>query len=421
MTRRGSTAAWVALGAAGLAVLAALVVSALRTPGARHGPGTRQPVRSQPAAAFLDSVGVNVHMSYYDTGYARFDVWSARLRELGVRHVRDGLVVGDPTYVERYRTLAAQGVRASLIVGETQRPAAESVALAAGPLRPAVEALEGPNEPDLGGAPGWPGATEAFMAQLHDALARTPSLRVPLLGPSFADAGARGEVGGAGRLWRVENLHAYTGGRPPETNLTAEITASRQRTPDAPVVVTETGYHDATAATVGQPGVSESAAADYVPRTFLEAFAAGARRTYLYELVDEKPDPAGRDPEQHFGLLRQDGTPKPAFVAVQRLLAMIRRSSGGGARRGVAVRAGADVRSLVLDRRDGSRALVLWRRAEAGGAGGSSVPGSAEVRFEGDPGGLVIGSTDARPVRSSLHGDALRLSLGPGAVVVSFR
>jgi hypothetical protein len=421
VTRRGTTVAGILLGAVAAAILAGVLVSALRTPGAPQRPAIGRPLPSRPAGEFVDSVGVNVHMTFYDTAYARFDVWSARLRELGVRHVRDGLVVGDPTYVERYRTLAAQGVRASLIVGETQRPAAESVALAAGPLRPVVEALEGPNEPDLGGAPGWQAATEAFMAQLHDALARTPALRVPLLGPSFADAQARGSVGGAGRLWQVENLHSYAGGRPPETRLPDDIAAARGRSPGAPIVVTEMGYHDATSATVGQPAVSESTAADYVPRSFLEAFAAGARRTYLYELADEKPDPAGRDPEQHFGLLHQDGTPKPAFVALQRLLASIGRSPGGGQRRPVAVRSARDIRSLLLDRRDGSRALVLWRRGDARVAGAAVGPDSAQVRFAGDPAGVRVEATDGRPVRSALHGDTLRLSLGAGAVVVSFR
>ena len=51
-------------------------------------------------------------------------------------------------------------------------------------------------------------------------------------------------------------------------------------------------------------------AAIYLLRTFLEHFRSGIPRTYAYELVDEKPERAGRDPEQHFGLLRSDFTPQ---------------------------------------------------------------------------------------------------------------
>ena len=41
-----------------------------------------------------------------------------------------------------------------------------------------------------------------------------------------------------------------------------------------------------------QAPVSEQAAAIYLLRTFLEQFRAGIRRTFAYELIDEKPEPA---------------------------------------------------------------------------------------------------------------------------------
>ncbi len=58
------------------------------------------------------------------------------------------------------------------------------------------------------------------------------------------------------------------------------------------------------------------------------AFGAGVSRTFLYELVDVKPEPALHDPEQHFGLLRNDLSPKPAFTAVKTMIAAIRASPG---------------------------------------------------------------------------------------------
>jgi hypothetical protein len=97
----------------------------------------------------------------------------------------------------------------------------------------------------------------------------------------------------------------------------------------------------------------------------LTAFGAGAQRTFVYELVDEKPDPALADPEQHFGLLRNDLSPKPAFKAIQTLTAVLRTSPGPSSRGHVPWRlrvAGrGEVERLTLARRDGSRVIALWR------------------------------------------------------------
>ena len=103
----------------------------------------------------------------------------------------------------------------------------------------------------------------------------------------------------------------------------------------------------------------------YMPRLFLTAFALGVRRTFVYELLDEKPDPGLTDPQQHFGLLRYDLSPKPAFTALKTLLRAVRASPGA---------AGAEtlpwsvqgappdaVRRVTLVRRDGSRLLAVWR------------------------------------------------------------
>ena len=113
-----------------------------------------------------------------------------------------------------------------------------------------------------------------------------------------------------------------------------------------------------------QAPVSERAAAIYLLRTFLEQFRAGIRRTFAYELIDEKPDPRQLDPEQHFGLLRNDFSRKPAFNALRNLLAVV-----GGDRRGgtlvplrMQVSCGPRaVRRLVLQKADGSYGVALWR------------------------------------------------------------
>lgn len=75
-----------------------------------------EPVRATPADAFVDSTGVNIHLHYNDTIYGDFSKVKAALKEVGVRHVRDGLV--DSTwqpYFERINELAAAGVRFTFI------------------------------------------------------------------------------------------------------------------------------------------------------------------------------------------------------------------------------------------------------------------------------------------------------------------
>jgi hypothetical protein len=205
--------------------------------------------------------------------------------------------------------------------------------------------------------PDWQRALRQIMPRL-----RAARLGVPLLGPSLVHDDSRTAIAFLARDWDATSLHPYPGGQPPEAAMPAQLRAARAAE-GKPVVATESGYHNALRSDSGQPPVSEAASAVYLPRLLLEDFRLGVRRTFLYELADEKPDPALRDPEQHFGLLRSDLEPKPAFLAVQRLLAAARGTAPGDApaprvRTDAAARG---VRAVLLDRADGSRLLALWR------------------------------------------------------------
>ena len=112
------------------AVIALLVIAA--APSFEEGPDDNrvQPPREEvlqaaSARAFGDSVGVNVHLTYVDTSYRDFDTVAARLRELGVRFVRDGLCATCPFQLAHLNTLAGAGIRANLIVGDLKGGAAK--------------------------------------------------------------------------------------------------------------------------------------------------------------------------------------------------------------------------------------------------------------------------------------------------------
>jgi hypothetical protein len=377
------------------------------------------------AEAFLDSVGVQLHVSYYDTAYGRYDEWVARLRELGVRHVRDGVPGDDALALERLRRLGTAGLRITLGAPLDGDPAAAAAA-AAGPLHGTVDAIEGPNEPEIFGGPGWEARLRGYVPALR-AAARRADPALPLLGPSFVPPADGVRFTPIAKGWDVHNVHPYPGGQPPEGGLRDGFMTSRVAAPGKPVQATETGYHNALrhADDRQQPPVSEAAAGIYMPRLLAAAFADGYARVFIYELLDEKPEPGLADPEQHFGLLRADLTPKPAFDAVRKLLRVVRESPGEGGRR--PVRVDGDVERLLLERPDGSRVLLLWRAepvwdAQARrGVAVAGVPARLEFPQAVRDISVTRPSAASEAARRLDRVDSLRLEVGAGVTAVSWR
>jgi hypothetical protein len=312
------------------------------------------------AAAFVDSIGVAVHLEYVDTSYARQPQVFERIRELGVRHLRAGTPLRSPPLENGLREAARLGLRATLVSDLERVAPAEGVAAGIRTMGRQVEAFEGPNEPDIFGPPDWRKRLAAYMPSLRLA-ARAGAANVPVIGPSFVDS-ANYEALDLD-TFDVVSFHPYPGALPPERPLGEQLRRARDVAPGKQVAFTETGYHNALAATHGQPPTSEAAAAVYLPRALLWAFAAGVERTFIYELLDEKPDPGLVDPELHFGLLREDLTPKPAFNAVRNLIRTVLTSPGRASTPPPLPSVGSTARieRVALTRSDGSRVVALWR------------------------------------------------------------
>jgi hypothetical protein len=358
------------------AVLAAGAGFLAAAPGASaHAPSPKS------AVAFRDSVGVATHVGYTDTAYAHWPRLVARLEELGVRHLRDG-AYGDPSSRARdynayiYKAVglaAARGMRFTFLMGGARAETGtldQLLDAVAGPLRHATEALEAPNEFDkyVGGR-AWASRLSAYSRDLYLKANARPALRsLPIVAPSLANSGAERALGDQRKWVDVGNVHPYTGGRSPDpTHLRTELADASVVSGSKPVWATEAGFHNALHhRTDGQAPVSERAGAVYLLRTFLEHFRSGIRRTYAYELIDEKPDPRGRDPEQHFGLLRNDYTRKPAFTALRNMLDLVGRSDKRPRLRPLRLEvSGQDggVRRLLLQKADGSYLVALWSTA----------------------------------------------------------
>ncbi len=338
-------------------------------------PRSAAAARSKRADAFVESIGVNTHLGYTDTVYNRHDLIERELVRLGVRHIRDGAVRGQTGAHQAILDLAAHGIKLNMIVGDPlQRWGSGSIAdqldLASGELRPAVDSLEGPNEYN-GNArdldPHWVSTIRRYQTQLYRQVKGDPRLRgLPVLGPSLVGAEAYAAVGNMTGSLNYGNVHVYPSGAPPELEAAYRMSPAERVSGRKRIQVTETGYHNAVGvpSSFGHHPASEHAAAVYMPRLYMEYFREGVARTFSYELIDQWPDPGHDNSEARFGLLRNDFSEKPAYRALRRLISLLRDPGPSFAPRRLRYRvAGApsDLHQVLLQKRDGSFYLALWR------------------------------------------------------------
>jgi hypothetical protein len=338
------------------------------------------------ADRFVSSVGLGAHFSYTDLlpyGHDRAKT-VASLIASGARFLRDGLTVSvtgdsnDP-YWGTMGEITRAGMKLVLVTYPTHLRAGTTDAppyLDQRPLDTAVVrvgannilAFEGPNEVDNNNE-GWggkavygPNARAYQHAMYAHAKQIAPSIAVLGLTTTTAE-GAR-TVGDLSSVMDAGTLHPY-----PDADIPLAHLAPMQRAL-APLNaakkawwVTETGYFTQPNATqnVYQPGVSEGAQAKYIGRIYLDYFAAGIPYTSVYELMDDHDDRT--DAEANYGIIYNDGTPKPAYGALKNLLALL-------ADRGPVFEPGSlsyslggttsTIRQSLFEKRDGRFQLVLW-------------------------------------------------------------
>ena len=330
------------------------------------------------ASGFYDSVGVDTHLTFANTTYGDWPRLVGLLGRLGVLHLADG-AYGNPApswagfnqlFESRVQLAVAHGMRFAFEMGKPGYQGgsiAELVSVMSGPLRDAIEAVEDPNEFDSSGVSDWAPALAAYDRQLYAAVKASPQLRsLPVIGPSLVGDGAPGVLGDQQSSLDFGAIHPYTGGLAPSPTYTESQLARIGVVSGAkPVWATELGYSNALAAPAGQQPVSEYAGAVYLLREFLGNYQAGIARTYAYELIDDAADPTDANIQDHYGLLRADYTPKPAFTALENLLALV-GDQPPGPLAGLAVsptQGPGDLHQLVLQQSPGSYVVVLWRLA----------------------------------------------------------
>ena len=196
------------------------------------------------------------------------------------------------------------------------------------------------------------------------AFAKTPVIALSVTGFKWAK-----ELGDLSAWCDFGNVHPYPGGWEPENgakwmraDLASGIETARTNGGAKPILITESGYHNAMEKKEkgGHIPISEQAAGVYLPRLFLHTYRSGIVRTFWYEFLNSRK--SADDPEGNFGLYKNDGvTIKPAGRALKHMIALL-------ADPGSAVTPGSldftlsdpKAQSVLLQKRNGEFWLALW-------------------------------------------------------------
>jgi hypothetical protein len=348
------------------------------------------------ADTFVDSVGIATHLSYSDTDYDDFDDVRQKLLDLGIRHIRDGIeyepdgAPATPSEVtERFRELAASGIR---LTGLVPYEVADMASLVEqiNDQRDVFEAVEGPNETDIFDQFSYQGmkfpeGTIAFMKDFHQSLNDDPELAdLPVIQTTLAFPGAQDS--GRDRTDRLGDLSEYAdfgsshnyfefGEAPSRRIADHHLPLNTRITPGKPMISTEGGYQMGDGdGYKGEWEDGQSAPFDedvhgrYVLRYALEQYRLGYERSFIYELLSID--------EPEWGLYRPDSTPRPAadgLASLIELLSDAELNTASGTWSTPSFEPGtlnyevstvpASTHSLLFQKSDGRFFLVLWNDA----------------------------------------------------------
>lgn len=339
--------------------------------------------RAQPAEAaipeadLLDTFGVNVHLNYTDGAYADLDRVTADMRYLGLVHIRthDG---GDVVPLDSYAKLASQGLHFNLIATPDQMD--RNVDFAAGleaRVPGSITSVEGFNEIN-----NWPfayrglqgeDAARAAQAVLYAKVkGRKELAHVPVL--YFTGGQETDHLSG---MADIANVHAYTNNAlQPRPFILNAMRLYRGGAAELPRANTEfgsftlpKGWPDRKPywANPTDLGVDETTQAKIVLNTFFEGAELHLARSYVYELLDQKPDPEGSNAQFHFGLFTFDHKPKLSAQALHRVTRFFgspRSAISAGTVQAKLESTDPTIGSVAVRRSDGSLVVALWNRSE---------------------------------------------------------
>lgn len=283
----------------------------------------------------VQQVGVNIHLSFYDTPYKKFnEIVLPALSELGVIYLRDVFPKNNhfnKLYISRLKHLCDIGYRFSLVVFDETNPNYTvdytTASYFINSLAGCIHILEGVNEPNLKSNKNWAAITTNSQRRLFEFINNTKfEVKQPYVaGPSLWGDSAQA-IGDLSSVVDIGNWHTYSGGRNPESGQDKDgsifnyLQQAEKIFGNKKILVSEDGYHSAMDAPINKhrPTPNE-VIATYLPRLILLHRDLGVYQTYIYELIDTKNN-GSSDPESNFGLVDYEGKRKPQFNALKNLI-----------------------------------------------------------------------------------------------------
>jgi hypothetical protein len=324
-------------------------------------------VQANSAYSFYDSIGVCFKIRSNEGRYWDFPLVKSRLAELGIKHTRDG-GVSTSFETEILDLYDSHGIKTCLVIDSRDMTVANGVAQVKR-VRRAVDMIEGCNEHDLFPELNFPSATRTYQTDIFNQFNADPATADVIIGAMSCGRGISAET-----LLDIRamcdrgNMHTYeANGGIPGNDLRGWFLAKYRPNcaPEPfPLIVTETGYNNKNFGS----GISEKAHGIYIPKLLCEHYTSGIKRCYIYELMDRGNDPATE--QYNFGIVRNDGTPKPSFYSLKNLLA-ITKDTNASFSPGVLKYSmltnlyQTGLIQIFLQRSDGSFLLIMWRRVSS--------------------------------------------------------
>ena len=228
----------------------------------------------------------------------------------------------------------------------------------------AVEAIEGPNEYDNSKnlSESWILDLRNYMQQLHSLFKNDPTTsHLRIIGPSFVKRESSTLVGDLSQWVDYGNMHPYNfPNHPGDGNIDTEASNRSKPFGGKPMIATEAGYY--TASSQIDRTLSEGAQGKYLPRLFLEYFNRRVFRTFSYELIDQRLNPNNK--EGNFGILRNNGSAKPAFLTLKNLITLLQDPGKNFPLKSLNYSLSGNtinVHHTLLQKRNGNFYLIIWQ------------------------------------------------------------
>jgi hypothetical protein len=342
------------------------------------------------ADAFVDSIGGNTHFGYYNSPYyTNINSVITALEISGIRHLRDGSTTSSSDMPTVISSISATGGHIGFdLVTETGCTINTNSVTPAENLNWAavanIDSFEGMNELNTYGcsSPPWYTEDKNVQAALYNAVKGNSTLAaIPVVGPSLAAySGSQinsdaTSVGDCTAIINYGNQHSYPNAQMPSAGILVNLNNLTPMNGNLPEMATETGYNNDTLehGAHNQIGVSEQAGGKYYSRLYFEYLNSGIVRTYGYELIDDSAflnysiDAMG-GAEAHYGLLRSDGSAKPAFTAITNEIALLKDPGSAFTPGSLNFNLGSVpgyLHHTLLQRRNGTFYLALWQEVNS--------------------------------------------------------